>query len=547
MDQQSGLYVWQEECLNRWLARQGRGIVEAVTGSGKTLLAAHAALRLREELTARGETLSVRVVLPKTFLLAQWRAVFLRENVFERSEIGLWGGGRKDAPSRPGTLYVLNSARYALARHILADIQSGRHVLLIVDECHHLLGEKNAKILEFLPRLGDNAERYHVLALSATVGAIRREKSIMRALGGVIYQYGLRRALREGVSDFLLLPVGVSFTEDESGAYGVCSFRLAQAITSVKKRHPALRRAMGADFFLTLQSLARDKGDESAALALRMASARRRLMHLAENRIFCACALVLRQPPESRIILFGERIDSARRIQGILEEALPGQTEIYHSGMGAGVMKTALSRYQDGEARILIACRALDEGFDIPATDIGIAVSSTRTERQRVQRLGRILRRSGSPLPAKLYYIYLEGSSEESVYLERSFPMVPLSFDAGYFYNAEFADLADALLARMAEKEPAREGEMRRQMALCLARGDFALPAALCDRLRGQAQNQQERNYWTVCLLLARERLEKREDEYDLQMMELHEKDKEKGVVQYYSLDKIKDELDLDV
>ena len=37
------LYQWQEECLKRWFANHGRGMVHAVTGSGKTLLALTAA------------------------------------------------------------------------------------------------------------------------------------------------------------------------------------------------------------------------------------------------------------------------------------------------------------------------------------------------------------------------------------------------------------------------------------------------------------------------------------------------------------------------
>ncbi len=37
------LYSWQEDCLKRWFANKGRGMVQAVTGSGKTLLALTAA------------------------------------------------------------------------------------------------------------------------------------------------------------------------------------------------------------------------------------------------------------------------------------------------------------------------------------------------------------------------------------------------------------------------------------------------------------------------------------------------------------------------
>ena len=44
------LYQWQEECLERWLSNKGRGMVQAVTGSGKTLLALEAARRLENML-----------------------------------------------------------------------------------------------------------------------------------------------------------------------------------------------------------------------------------------------------------------------------------------------------------------------------------------------------------------------------------------------------------------------------------------------------------------------------------------------------------------
>lgn len=55
------LYQWQEECLERWFSNQGRGMVQAVTGSGKTLLALTAADRLEQML---GQELHVKIVVP---------------------------------------------------------------------------------------------------------------------------------------------------------------------------------------------------------------------------------------------------------------------------------------------------------------------------------------------------------------------------------------------------------------------------------------------------------------------------------------------------
>ncbi len=452
----SELYPWQQDCLEVWFAQNCRGVVNAVTGSGKTKLAVHAAKLLKEKLADNGDRLRIRVVVPKTFLAAYWRNAFLREGVAARSDTGVYCGAHKDDPSRMVMIYLLNSARYTLARRILEDIRSGWHVLLIADECHHLAGEKNLKILDFIPRLGLEAERFHALALSATVGGLADDSRFRGAFGGVVYSYGLSRALRDGIiSDFMLLPVGVRFLPREQAEYQELSLRLSKAALEVKKLYPILRNLNGSPFFAMLEALSSEAGraGDAARRTLGLAHIRREKVHAAENRIFCACELVFRMPSDSKIILFGERIACAKRIFTVLNERLPGQTALYHSGMGQEAMRASLARYQAGEARILITCRALDEGLDIPETDVGIIVASTRTERQRVQRLGRLLRKGGSPLPAKLYYLYIEDGGGEAIYLERDFPfpLIPLSFERGdeaSFHSPVYDALAAAAAAR---------------------------------------------------------------------------------------------------
>lgn len=63
------LYRWQEECLERWFANKGRGMVQAVTGSGKTLMALTAAARLEKMLA---QDLHVKIVVPTGALMRQW-------------------------------------------------------------------------------------------------------------------------------------------------------------------------------------------------------------------------------------------------------------------------------------------------------------------------------------------------------------------------------------------------------------------------------------------------------------------------------------------
>ena len=50
--------------------------------------------------------------------------------------------------------------------------------------------------------------------------------------------------------------------------------------------------------------------------------------------------------------------------------------------------------FRDGIIDILVTCKALDEGLNVPDTSVGIIVASTKSVRQRIQRMGRILRTS---------------------------------------------------------------------------------------------------------------------------------------------------------
>lgn len=515
---QKELFDWQRECLELWTKSGSRGIVNAVTGGGKTVLALHAATQLESTLRQQGQKLKIRIIVPKTFLVSQWRAAILEETDIRRSEIGCYCGSHKDDPALRYMIYVLNSARFSLSRHILADIQRGYHVLLIVDECHHCAGDINAKIFDFVPRLGENAFRYHALALSATADRIAHDPRFTAALGKVIYRYRLPQALREGVvSEFMLFHVGVSFLPEEQEEYDALSVSLAKSITAARRLVPALHRLSGAAFFAKLERLAADGGTagKAAAQVMRLSYRRKEIVYLAENRIDCSCSLVYLLPSHSKILLFGERIECARHIYNRLCAMLPGQAAMYHSGMSKEGEKNALLRYQNGEVRILVGCRALDEGLNVPETDVGIVVSSSRAELQRVQRLGRILRRKQSPLPAKLYYLYLEGSNEDGEYLNggagEAAPVIPLTYDGdrAEFLCTEYEPLANRVLAFSRDKKitPSAQAELLKSMEHCLARGDFCLTEELCLRMREGAENQPERNYWTAAVLLVRARL----------------------------------------
>ena len=61
-----------------------------------------------------------------------------------------------------------------------------------------------------------------------------------------------------------------------------------------------------------------------------------------------------------------------------------------------------------------MTCKALDEGLNVPNTEVGIIIASTRSNRQRIQRMGRILRISEGKDIGIIISLYTE-SDEDSL------------------------------------------------------------------------------------------------------------------------------------
>lgn len=193
------LYPWQETCLNEWQKKEYHGIVNVVTGAGKTYLELAAARQMMERTGV--SRLRIKIVVPGAALLTQWSLAirnFFGETL-SRQDISLYYGSHRDAPDRLFMIYVINSARCSLARHMLNDIQNEFTAFLIADECHHYTGSENQKIFEFLPFTSACPERYASLGLSATPGLNRPENAavLIPALGPEIFRYGFKEAGEE--------------------------------------------------------------------------------------------------------------------------------------------------------------------------------------------------------------------------------------------------------------------------------------------------------------------------------------------------------------
>jgi superfamily II DNA or RNA helicase len=79
---------------------------------------------------------------------------------------------------------------------------------------------------------------------------------------------------------------------------------------------------------------------------------------------------------------------------------------VYHSKIGPTLRRDNLRLYRQGVFDVLVTCRALDEGMNAPETTVAVIASSTSSERQRIQRLGRVLRPAPGKSHATIFTIY---------------------------------------------------------------------------------------------------------------------------------------------
>lgn len=518
------LYTWQKECIRAWHANHFHGMVNVVTGAGKTVMALYS-IRLLEKYIGNNGLLRVKIVVPTLPLAAQWAfsmEKYLPDCKNAQEKPGFFHSGKTDNPNRKYMIYIINSARYNLARHILSDIQQGCPVLLIADECHHYASPENRKIFDFLTAGVDVTGKYFSLGLSATPQVMDYDTILVPNLGREIYQYGFSEAARRNnICKFSIFQVALSFSPKERIKYQEISDRLAVTRRRLLKKHPYLKYLDRFRFFSAVSRLANTKDkhfDPIAPLFLNQAYQRQALNHMASARISCLVSLVEQLPSTTRILVFCERIHQTEKAWQILSAKYPNQAGRYHSELNRQARKNTLERFHDGSQRILISCRALDEGIDVPDAAVGIVLSGSSVNRQRTQRLGRILRRQNGKHSACLYYFYIRESTEDSVFLsdQESFrqdnhvEICDISYRTpeNAFLHPAYEDTALSLLEDMSLKgwNKTLMDEIRRCLLAGLVRPDWLMSPEECSEQIEKAANQKEKNYWICMKRMAMER-----------------------------------------
>ena len=354
--------------------------MSVVTGAGKTFFAMQCMLAVWE----RSPEAKVLIVVPTIALLDQWRAALQHELGIDDSDIDLVGGRVRRITGSIVTVSVLDSSR-ALA----VELTSKGSWFLVVDECHRVASPANRKVLEgsYIATLGLSAtpeRQYDDLF----------ESVVVPKLGPVVFRYEYHDAAADGViSNFALWNIHVPTNDSEE----------KQLLTDNRAILMEVNRI-------------RETGDQNSQRLRNLLLRRSRHSQRVRSRIPAAIGLVERFAGR-RGLVFHESIGCANEIA--VELTRRGhRARVYHSKLGAPTRYLNLLLYVRGQIDVLVTCRALDEGLDVPQAEFGVISASTSSVRQRIQRLGRVLRPHPEKRVAVVVTMYVLPTEAESLRME---------------------------------------------------------------------------------------------------------------------------------
>lgn len=364
----------QKLAVKNWNAQGKRGIIDFVTGGGKTITA----ISIIQEWIKTGSP--AIILVPSEILVNQWIAEIRQEIDDPRLAIIQVGAGENReqwvAPVRHAIsvenddqLYVIVGT-YQSARTDAFKFQMERaraKILLIADEVHEIGAPDSRKILQFL----DADARLGLSATPERYGDPEGTEAIFAYFGNKIEpHFGIKDAIEaKRLVEYFYSLRTVYLTEDEDEKF-------EKLTLEIKRRSHRDPDASSSDDFV--KKLLRDRAN-----VVKQTKAKTEvpleIIHSDHS-------------PASHWLVYCDRISQISDVAQQLKTAniLP---LIYHSKLKADVRETILNNFSR-RGGVLLSVKCLDQGVDIPSIDAAIFLASSTNPREYIQRRGRVLRKS---------------------------------------------------------------------------------------------------------------------------------------------------------
>ncbi|MBP7508994.1 MAG: DEAD/DEAH box helicase family protein [Prolixibacteraceae bacterium] len=389
----NGPRQYQIDAYNKWIENGYKGIFEMATGTGKTITSLNCLLELHKQT----KSYKAIIAVPTTALLEQWKrecSKFNFKNVITVSSKEKWNDKLSffNAASRLTDISFIVIVTYAslIRAKFLSHFKLlPQETLLIADEVHNLGA---ASLLKLLPgihlqkRIGLSAtpsRKYDLEGNSAI-------DSFFNDTRPYIFSYSMKQALALGwLCKYKYFPHIVYLTDEELSEYIKISKQLLKYFDSKTGRY---KECQEVDILLLQRKRIIHKAVNKKTIFRQIVHNEfRNKGNLKYSLIYVPEGL---EPDYSKIDEYEEDEEEFRLIneytrivKDIDESIMVKQYTSQTQGKD-----DIINDFEKGIVHVLTSMKCLDEGVDVPRSELAVFCSSTGNPRQFIQRRGRVLR-----------------------------------------------------------------------------------------------------------------------------------------------------------
>lgn len=452
---------YQKQAFENWKNNKQQGLFAMATGTGKTLTSLNCLLNIYKKYHFYKSI----ILVPTITLVDQWEQECKRFNfknvVKVSSKNAKWKDEigaiklREEINDNADVSYVIiatyaSFAREAIFKELMSfNKMTQKRLLFIADEAHNMgagriLDRLNG--IKFLRRIGLSAtpeRQYDDVGNKAVMNFFGCEKSYT-------FEYSMRDAIENGfLCRYYYYPHLVRLTDEEMSEYMHISTQLAKFYSNE-------RRCFNTD-------------DD---IVMRLLLKRKRIIHKASNKDSLFKSILEQRykekgnlkytlvyvpegsrPDNEQSDMYDKREDvesddySENLIDKYSQIVLDVSNETTVKKFVSGIKERGiiLDKFAKGEIEILTSMKCLDEGVDVPRSEMAIFCASTGNPRQFIQRRGRILRKHPDKHMAVIHDLVVvpEINSEQDNYaMERNLLQSELKRVHDFAILSENADFA---------------------------------------------------------------------------------------------------------
>lgn len=395
------LHDWQNRAIKYFFEHDGKVIYEVATGAGKTFLA----ITILKEIHKLEPNLKCLIINPKNVILDVWFRELYTAG-YSLPDVGVYYGFAKEYGKKITITNMQNLSRIAFE---IFDI-------IIWDEIHWAGATTNIKYIE-------STKAKYLIGLSATTERVDgKHWEVLKKFNYNKFVYSPQQALQEGIlNSFIFYNIGVEMDDETYEEYTDLTKQINQILLA------------GGGFNRIMKS----KGGMKYTM-LSLMTKRKQIVNNYYRKFDVAKFICQKYKDEKTLIFNQYNSQTSKLYWSLLDVGIKGR--ILHSGVKQTEREQILSDFRKDKFNTLLATKILDEGVNIPAISCAIILASDSSDKQTIQRLGRVLRRKKNQ--SLLFQVYCKGTIEQDNAVNRTNLFKELSTEyKDYEYGKEDKEL----------------------------------------------------------------------------------------------------------